>query len=34
MAQRLLESLRYHRWPDAVFDATAAGSIQIRLDSS
>jgi hypothetical protein len=34
MAQRLLESLRYGRWPDAVFDPTAAGSIQIRWDSS
>jgi hypothetical protein len=34
MVQRLLESLRYHRWPDEVFDPTLAGSIQIRLDSS
>lgn len=34
MAQRLLESLRYSRWPDGVFDLTAARSIQIRLDSS
>jgi hypothetical protein len=34
MAQRLLESLRYWRWPDAAFDRTAAGAIQIRLDSS
>ena len=34
MAQRLLESLRYRRWPDEVFDPTTAGSIQIRLDSS
>jgi hypothetical protein len=34
MVQRLLESLRYRHWPDAVFDPTAAGSVQIRLDSS
>ena len=34
MAQRLLESLRYWTWPDAAFDPTAAGSIQIRIDSS
>jgi hypothetical protein len=34
MAQRLLDSLRYWRWPDEVFDRTAAGAIQIRLDSS
>jgi hypothetical protein len=34
MAQRLLESLRYRYWPDAVFDRTGAGAIQIRLDSS
>jgi hypothetical protein len=34
MAQRLLESLRYHRWPEAVFDPTIAGSIQIRWDTS
>jgi hypothetical protein len=34
MAQRLLESLRYRHWPDEVFDPAAAGSIQIRLDSS
>jgi hypothetical protein len=34
MAQRLLESLRYRHWPDEAFDPTAAGSIQIRLDSS
>jgi hypothetical protein len=33
-AQRLLDSLRYWRWPDEVFDRTAAGAIQIRLDSS
>jgi len=26
--------LRYWRWPDEVFDRTAAGAIQIRLDSS
>ncbi len=34
MAQRLLESLRFRHWPDEVFDTTAAGAIQIRLDSS
>jgi hypothetical protein len=34
LAQRLLESLRYRRWPDEAFDPTLAGSIQIRLDSS
>ena len=34
MAQRLLESLRYRHWPDEAFDPTAAGAIQIRLDSS
>jgi hypothetical protein len=34
MAQRLLEGLRFRHWPDAVFDRAAAGSIQIRLDSS
>jgi hypothetical protein len=34
MAQRLLDSLRYRRWPDEVFDPAGAGAIQIRLDSS
>jgi len=34
MAQRLLDSLRYRRWPEEVFDRTAARAIQIRLDSS
>lgn len=34
MAQRLLESLRDHRWPDEAFDRVGAGAIQIRLDSS
>jgi hypothetical protein len=34
MAQRLLDSLRYQHWPDEAFDRTAAGTIQIRLDSS
>ena len=34
MAQRLLESLRYWRWPEEAFDGAGAGSIQIRLDSS
>jgi hypothetical protein len=34
MAQRLLESLRYRHWPDAVFDRAGAAVIQIRLDSS
>jgi hypothetical protein len=34
MAQRLLDSLRYRHWPDEAFDRTAAGRIQIRLDTS
>jgi hypothetical protein len=34
MAQRLLESLRFRHWPDEAFDPMAAGSIQIRIDSS
>jgi hypothetical protein len=34
MAQRLLESLRYHRWPEDAFDPDAAAKIQIRLNSS
>jgi hypothetical protein len=34
MAQRLLESLRYHHWPAEAFDRAGAGPIQIRLDSS
>ena len=34
MAQRLLESLRYRRWEDEAFDAVAAATIQIRLNSS
>lgn len=34
MAQRLLESLRYWRWPEEAFDRSAAGPIQVRLDSS
>jgi hypothetical protein len=34
MAQRLLESLRYRHWPEEAFDRAAAGTIQIRLDSS
>src|SRR5262249_16904764 len=33
MAQRLLESLRYSRWPDEVFDPEHARHIQIRFDS-
>jgi hypothetical protein len=33
-AQRLLDRLRYRRWPEEVFDRTAAGAIQIRLESS
>jgi len=33
-AQRLLESLRYWRWPEEAFELAGAGSIQIRLDSS
>ncbi len=34
LAQRLLESLRYMRWPDEAFDRMGASGIQIRLDSS
>lgn len=34
MAARLLESLRYLRWPDEVFDTKLAGGIQIRFDTS
>jgi hypothetical protein len=34
MAVRLVESLRYWRWPEEFFDAEAARKIQIRLDSS
>jgi hypothetical protein len=34
MAKRLLESLRFRRWPDEAFDRAAAGSIQIRIDTS
>jgi len=34
MAQRLLDSLRYRCWPEEAFDRAAAGTIQIRLDSS
>ena len=34
IAQRLLDSLRYSRWPDEAFDRVNAGGIQIRLDSS
>jgi hypothetical protein len=34
MAVRLVESLRYWRWPEESFDAEAARKIQIRLDSS
>jgi hypothetical protein len=34
MAQRFLESLRYRRRPDEVFDRTGAGSIRIRWDTS
>ena len=34
LAQRLLESLRYLRWPDEAFDRMGASGIQIRLDSS
>ena len=34
MAQRLLDSLRYWRWPDEAFAGCAAGKIQIRLNSS
>jgi hypothetical protein len=34
LAQRLLESLRYRHWPEEAFDRSAAGAIQIRLDSS
>jgi hypothetical protein len=34
MAQRLLESLRYQRWPEEAYDVELARRIQIRLDSS
>jgi hypothetical protein len=34
MAVRLVESLRYWRWPEEAFDAESARKIQIRLDSS
>jgi hypothetical protein len=34
MAQRLLDSLRYCHWPDAVFDRSECGGIQIRWDTS
>ena len=34
IAQRLLDSLRYYRWPEEAFDRVNAGGIQIRLDSS
>jgi hypothetical protein len=34
MAVRLVESLRYWRWPDEAYDKEAAGQIQVRLDSS
>ncbi|MDQ3927637.1 MAG: hypothetical protein M3328_00670 [Chloroflexota bacterium] len=34
MAQRLLDSLRYRHWEDEAFDADAAGTIQIRFNSS
>ena len=33
MADRLLESVRYSRWPPEVFDPEHARRIQIRLDS-
>lgn len=33
MAQRLLESLRYHRWEEEAFEGGAASRMQIRLDS-
>jgi hypothetical protein len=34
MAVRLRESVRFWRWPSAVYDVEAAGQIQIRPDSS
>jgi hypothetical protein len=34
MASRLLDSLRFLRWPDDVFDGELARKIQIRFDSS
>jgi hypothetical protein len=34
MGQRLLESLRYHRWPDQAFKRASAAKIQIRLNTS
>jgi hypothetical protein len=33
IARRLLESLRYQRWPEAAFDRSSAAKMQIRLDS-
>jgi hypothetical protein len=34
LARRLLESLRYLRWPESAFDVDAARKIQIRLNDS
>jgi hypothetical protein len=34
MAQRLLEGLRYQRWPGEAFARPSRASRQIRLDSS
>lgn len=33
IAQRLLDSVRYLRWPEEVFERASAAKIQIRLDS-
>ncbi len=34
MTSRLLESLRFLRWPGEVFDGELARKIQIRFDTS
>jgi hypothetical protein len=34
MASRMLDSLRFLRWPEDVFDGELARKIQIRFDSS
>ncbi len=34
MSLRLLESLRFLRWPEEVFDGELARKIQIRFDTS
>jgi hypothetical protein len=34
VARRLLEALRYFRWPEKSFDAAAAAGLHISLDTS